>query len=125
MDADSSSLPEVPEDYEVLCTVARDEKNTQKTSEYDTTMDLDVANIDKMRIIHGGPYLRQFMKVTLSVLNYSPKNLSVYVKSIQMSHKTFQLISRRIFKIALEESLYTQVVRICHKIMVQNKYIIK
>ena len=26
---------------------ARDEGNTQNTSDYDTTMDLDVANIDK------------------------------------------------------------------------------
>ena len=47
LDPDSSFLPEVPEDHEVLGAEARDEENTQKTSDYDTTMDLDVANIDK------------------------------------------------------------------------------
>ena len=40
-------LPEVSEDHEVLGAGDRDEENTQKTSDYDTTMDLDVANIDK------------------------------------------------------------------------------
>ena len=37
-----------------------------------------------------------------------------------MSHKTFQLISRRIFKTALEEILYTQVVMSRRKKMVQK-----
>ena len=47
MDADSIFLPEVSEDHEVLGAGARDEVYTQETSEYDTKMDLDVANIDK------------------------------------------------------------------------------
>ena len=47
MDVYSSFLPEVPEDRGVLCAGARYEGNTQKTSDYDTTMDLDVANINK------------------------------------------------------------------------------
>ena len=53
MDLDSSFLLEVTEYNEVLGEEARNEENTQKTSDYDTTMDLDVANIDKMIIIHG------------------------------------------------------------------------
>ena len=47
MDSDSSFLPGVPEDHGVLGAGARDGENTQKTSAYDTTMDLNVANIDK------------------------------------------------------------------------------
>ena len=47
LDSDSSFLPELPEDHEVLGAGARDEENTQKTSDYDTTIDLKVANIDK------------------------------------------------------------------------------
>ena len=47
MYADSSFLPEVSEYYEVLGAEDRNYGNTQKTSEYYTTMDLDVANIDK------------------------------------------------------------------------------
>ena len=42
-----------------------------------------------------------------------------------MSHKTFQLISRIILKLELEESLYAQVVRICRKSMFQKKDISK
>ena len=47
LDSDSSFLPVLPEYHEVLGAGARDEENTQKTSEYDTTMVLYVANIDK------------------------------------------------------------------------------
>ena len=47
MDSDSSFIPELSEDHEVLGAGARDEENTQKTSDYDTTIDLNVANIDK------------------------------------------------------------------------------
>ena len=47
MDADSIFLPEVLEDFEVLDAGSRYELNTYNTSEYDTTIDLDVANIDK------------------------------------------------------------------------------
>ena len=47
LDADSSFLPEVLEYHEVIGAGNRDEVNTQKTSEYDTKMDLDVAIIDK------------------------------------------------------------------------------
>ena len=54
----------------MLGAVARDEENTNNTSDYDTTMDFDVSNIYKTIIIHGGPSTRQIMKVTLSRLNY-------------------------------------------------------
>ena len=37
----------MPEDHEVLGTGAIDEENTHNTSDYDTTTDLYVANIDK------------------------------------------------------------------------------
>ena len=47
LDSDSSFLPEVPEDHKVIGEGARDEENTQKTSDYDMIMDLDVTNIDK------------------------------------------------------------------------------
>ena len=49
MYADSSFLPEVSEYYEVLGAEDRNNGNTQKTSEYDTTINLQVANIDKMK----------------------------------------------------------------------------
>ena len=91
----------MPEDNGLLGTVARDEGNKHKTSVHDTKMDLDVANIDKMIRIHGGPHARQLMKVTLDRFNYFPEHLSIFVKNIQRSHKTFQLISRRIKKISL------------------------
>ena len=84
-------------------------------------MDLYVTNIDEMIIIHGGTSTRQLMKVNLSGFKYLLEHLSICVKIIQMSHKTFQLISRRILKIALEEILYAHVVRICRKSMVQKK----
>ena len=45
LDADSICIPEVSEDHELLGAGARDEENTQKTSDYDTTMELDVVNI--------------------------------------------------------------------------------
>ena len=44
---------------------ARDEKTTQKISDYDTTMDLYVVNIDKIKIIYGGPSTRILMNITL------------------------------------------------------------
>ena len=65
LDLDPSFLTEVPEDHEVPGTGDIYEGNTQKNSDYDTTMDLDVANIDKMIIIHGGPCTRQLIKFTL------------------------------------------------------------
>ena len=37
----------MPENHEVLGEGARYEENTQNTSDYDTKMYLDVANIDK------------------------------------------------------------------------------
>ena len=50
----------MPEYHEVLGTVDGYEVKTQKNSDYDTTIYLDVANIDKMIRIHGGPYTRKF-----------------------------------------------------------------
>ena len=43
----------------------RDEGNTQKNSGYDTTMDLDVENIDKTKIKHVGPSMRQLVNANL------------------------------------------------------------
>ena len=37
----------MPEDHKVIDAGARDEVNTSNTSDYDTTMDLDVAHIEK------------------------------------------------------------------------------
>ena len=85
----------MPEYNEVLGTGARYEGNTQKTSDYNTTIDLDVENIDKMIRIHRGTSTMQLMKITLERLNYFPENLSIFVKIIQMSHKSIQLISQR------------------------------
>ena len=47
LDSDSSFLLELTEDNEVLGAGSRQEENTQKTSDYDKTVDLDVSNIDK------------------------------------------------------------------------------
>ena len=49
-------------------------------------------------IIHGRPSMRHLMKVTLSRLNYLPEHLSIYVRSIKISHKKFQMILIIIFK---------------------------
>ena len=45
LDSNSIFLPEVTEDNKVLGAGYRDEENTQKNSDYDTTMDLDVQHI--------------------------------------------------------------------------------
>ena len=92
LDSGSSFPPEVPDYHEALGAVAKNEVKTQKTSDYYTKMDLDVANIDKSKIKHGGPSMSHLTKVTFSGLNYFPDHLSIFVKSIQMSLKTFQLI---------------------------------
>ena len=112
--AESNTHPEVP----VLG--ARDELNIQKIPEYIRRMDIYVKNIDKNYKIHEGPSPRQLMYHILERLNYLPKNFLISVKIILMSHKTFQLKSRRIYISALEESLYAQVVMICRKILVQK-----
>ena len=121
LDSDSSLMPEGTEHHEVLGTGARDEENTKKKSDYDTTIYLDVANIHKIYNDTRRTFTRKFMKVTFSRLNDPPENLSIYLKSTQMIHKTFQLISGIILKIALEESSYVRVARIRSKIMVQKK----
>ena len=50
----------------------------------------------KMIRIHGRPSTRQCMHLRLDRLNYYPNNFLITVKIIQMRHKKFQLISRRI-----------------------------
>ena len=55
----------MPEYCEVLGVGARDEGNTHNNSDCDKTVNLDVANIDKMMIIHGVTSMRQLMNVTL------------------------------------------------------------
>ena len=82
LDADSRFFPEVTEYHEVLGTVYTDEGNTQRTSDYDTTVDLDVANIDKnnkdkRRTIYeaiDGGYLGEFKLFPRAFINIS-KNL--------------------------------------------------
>ena len=105
----------MPEDHEVLGVGPRDKGNTQNTPDYDTIIYLDVSNTDKTIRVHGGPSTRQMINVTLERLDHFLEHLSIFVKSIQMSHNTFQLISRRIILISLEEGLYAQVVRIFRK----------
>ena len=82
----------------MLGAVARDEDNTQKTSYCDRTMDLYVANIDNndnntcgniYEVIDEGYFVR---------VKLFPRAFINLCKSIQMSHKTFQLIPRIIFK---------------------------
>ena len=70
--------------------------------------------------INGGPSTRQFVNATLERLNYLSEHLSIFVKSIQMIHKTFQLISR-IIKKRIGKQLYMKVVRICCKSMFNKK----
>ena len=65
LDADASSLPEVPKYHYVPFAGARNEGNKQNNPDYDTTMGLYVANIDKNDKIHGGQYTRQLMNLTL------------------------------------------------------------
>ena len=77
---------------------AIDEENTQKTSDYDTTIDLNVANIDKndnntQRTIYREIYEGYFVRVKLF-----PRAFINLCKNSQISHKKFQLIPRRIFK---------------------------
>ena len=47
LDADSIFFPEVPAYHEVLDAGYRDDGNIQNTSDYYTTMYMDVPNIDK------------------------------------------------------------------------------
>ena len=47
LDVDSSLLPEVTEYNELPVAGARDEENTHKTSDYDTEIDIDLANTVK------------------------------------------------------------------------------
>ena len=70
LDSYSSFLPEVPKDNEVIGAGSRYEENIHKTSDYNTTMDLDVANIDKndnntWRTTHKEIYEGYFVKVKL------------------------------------------------------------
>ena len=60
----------MPEYHEVIGAGAIDKGDSHKTSDYDTTMNLYVANIYKMIKIHGGPSTRQFMNLNLESLNY-------------------------------------------------------
>ena len=55
----------MPDEYEVIGAGARDEVNPPKPSDHDITMDFYVTNIDKNELIHGGPYTRQLMNVTV------------------------------------------------------------
>ena len=86
----------MPEDHEVLGAGDRYEGNTQNISDYDTTIYLDVANIDKndknpWGTIYKAIYERYFGEVKL----FTRAFINI-CKIIQMSHKTLQLISRRI-----------------------------
>ena len=87
-----SFITGVTEDHDALVVGAIDEGNTHKTPDYDTIINLDVANIDKNDKINGGQYTRQWMNLDLERLNYFPENLLILVKSIQMRHKTSHLI---------------------------------
>ena len=91
--ADASDLIGVAEDREVRFAGDRYEGNTQKTPDYVRTMDLDVANIDKNDKNTWRKSTRQLMCLTLKGLNHLLNNFIFTVKTIQMIHKTFQLIS--------------------------------
>ena len=88
MYADSSFLPGVPEDHEVLGAGDIDEENTQKTPEYDTTMYSDVSNIDNndnntWRTIYEKIYEYYFGEIKLF-----PRAFTNLYKTIQINHKT-------------------------------------
>ena len=85
-------------------------------------MDLYVADIDKndkntRRTIYEGIDKNYFGEV-----KQFQEQVSIFVKIIQMIHKIFQLIPRRIKKVHSEEILYAQVLMICRKSMGQKKY---
>ena len=84
----------MPEYHEVIGAGDLYEINTQKNSDYDTAMYLDVSNIDK----NDNNTRRNIYKAIGKGYFVKEEHLSIYVKTIQMSHKKFQLISRKIFK---------------------------
>ena len=94
--ANSIFIPEVTEDCEWKVAGALDEVNTQKTPGSDRPMDFDVSNIYKNDKIHGVQSTRQLMNLTLERLRYFSEPLSIFLKSIQTSHKNIYLISRGI-----------------------------
>ena len=75
-DANASFLPEVSEDYEVPFEGSRDQGNTQKTPDYDTTMYFYVTNIDKIIKISGVKSTRKLMNLALDGLNYFPEHFN-------------------------------------------------
>ena len=100
----------------------RYEGNTQKASYYDTTLDLDVANIDKnyknkWRTIYKAIcecyfgeiklFIRAFINICKKHPN-DPQNIPTDIKNNS-------------FLIALQESLYEQVLSIRPKSMIQKK----
>ena len=68
---------------------ARDEEYAHNNPNYDTTMDLFVASINKIIKINGGKYMRELMNLPLERLKYSPEHLLIVVKSIQVRQKIF------------------------------------
>ena len=54
------------------------EGNTLKILDHDTTMDLDVSNIDKTILLYVGPSTRQFINVTSYKLKYLSHHLSIF-----------------------------------------------
>ena len=76
------------EDHEVTVAGSRDEVKTQKTPDYVSTMDLDVANIDKMIKTNEGTSTRQLMNLTLERLKYPPNHLLINIKKPEQATKT-------------------------------------
>ena len=114
-------MPEVPEDHEVLGAGDIYEINIQKTSDYDTTIDLYVTNIEKYinntwKIIYKATYERYFVEVRLFPIKFI--NLE---KIIQMSQKSFELIPRKFKKNRTGKMLYAQVAKIYYKSRGQKK----
>ena len=112
----------MPEDHEVLDEGATDEGNTHKTSDYYTIMHLYVANIDKndkntWRIIYEEIAERYFAEVKRSprVFIYLCKN------NPNDPQKNPADIKKNLKTIALEESLYAQLLSIYGKSKVQKK----
>ena len=100
----------------------RDEGNTQKISDYDMTIDLYVANIDKnlkktWRTIYKAIDERYFVEVRLF-----PRSFINICKNHTNDPQNIPTDIKKSLKIpALEEILYAQVVRICRKSMVQKE----
>ena len=80
-------------------------------------MFLMLQKLIKIITIHRETYRRKLKHLDLDRLDYLPDSSLITVEKIQISHKTFQMTSRR-KKLVIKEILYAQVVRICRKIMV-------